>query len=431
MQPGNGRKIGWASAAAVVVANMIGTGVFTSLGLQLDKIDSVWSVLLLWLIGGAIALLGAFSYAELGTRLPKSGGEYYFLSKIYHPFLGYLAGWVSLTVGFAASVALAALAMGDYAEHFLPLNDKQLALTAIILISLVHSISIKQSSAFQNAFTLLKLLLILFFIAACFYLPAPEDAALVVNDFDIHIGHPAFMVGLVYVAYAFSGWNAAAYIVEEIRMPVRNLPRALIGGTLVVSALYVLLQMGFLYQASVEELQGRVDVGQVVAELLFGPVGGQLMSLFISLFLVSSISASVWVGPRVVRAMADDYAIWHFLAKDNSSGIPVRAVWMQAAISIFMVLGSHFDQVFLYSGFVLHVFTTLAVAGVIVLRLKEGAKGYKSPGYPWVQLVFLAVSIWMLLVLMYDRPVESLMGGVNLAIGAVSYWWSLRFGKQQ
>lgn len=430
MQPGNGRKIGWASAAAVVVANMIGTGVFTSLGLQLDKMDNVWTVLLLWLIGGTIALLGAFSYAELGTRLPKSGGEYYFLSQIYHPFLGYLAGWVSLTVGFAASVALAALAMGDYAEHFLPLGKKELALGAIILISLVHSISIKQSSVFQNAFTLLKLLLILFFIAACFYLPAPQDAALVVATVEINVGHPAFMVGLVYVAYAFSGWNAAAYIVEEIRMPERNLPKALIGGTLVVSVLYVLLQMGFLYQASVEELQGRVDVGQVVAELLFGPVGGQLMSLFISLFLVSSISASVWVGPRVVRAMADDYAIWHFLAKDNRSGIPVRAVWMQAAISIFMVLGSHFDQVFLYSGFVLHVFTTLAVAGVIVLRFKEGKKGYQSPGYPWVQLIFLAVSIWMLLVLMYDRPVESLMGVINLAIGAVSYWWSLRFGKK-
>lgn len=428
MQPANGRKIGWASAAAIVVANMIGVGVFTSLGLQVDKLDSVWSVLLLWLIGGAIALLGAFSYAELGTRLPRSGGEYYFLSKIYHPFVGYLAGWVSLTVGFAASVALAALAMGDYAAHFLPIGKKALALSAIVVISVVHSVSIKQSSTFQNAFTLLKLLLILFFIAACFYQPAPQDAALSVHQFSLDIGHPAFMVGLVYVSYAFSGWNAAAYIVEEIREPQRNLPKALIGGTLVVSTLYVLLQMGFLHQASLHQLSGRVDVGQVVANILFGPVGGQLMSLFISLFLVSSISASVWVGPRVMRAMADDYAIWHFLAKDNARGVPVRAVWMQAAISLFMVLGSHFDQVFLYSGFVLHVFTTLAVAGVIMLRLKEGKKGYASPGYPWVQIAFLGISVWMLAVLVYDRPVESLMGLANLAIGGVSYWWSKRFG---
>lgn len=426
MQPANGRKIGWASAAAIVVANMIGTGVFTSLGLQLEKIQNVWMVLLLWLLGGIIALLGAFSYAELGTRLPRSGGEYYFLSQIYHPFVGYLAGWVSLTVGFAAAVALAALAMGDYAEHFLPVGKKTLAVLAILLISLAHSISIRQSSTFQNIFTLLKLLLMLFFIMACFYQPAPAETAIAQTPLNLNIGSPSFMVGLVYVSYAYSGWNAAAYIVEEIRVPRRNLPRALIGGTVVVSSLYFLLQLGFLYQAKASDLEGRVDVGQVVAEILFGPVGGQLMSLFISLFLISSISASVWVGPRVVRAMADDYSIWHFLAKDNKSGVPVRAVWMQAAISLFMVITSHFDQVFLYSGFVLQLFTMLAVAGVILLRIRGGNAGYRSPGYPWVQVVFLAVSLWMLAVLLYDRPRESWMGILNLAVGAVSYWWSKR-----
>jgi len=426
MQPANGRKIGWVSAAAIAVANMIGTGVFTSLGLQLEKIQNVWMVLLLWLLGGVIALLGAFSYAELGTRLPRSGGEYYFLSRIYHPFVGYLAGWVSLTVGFAAAVALAALAMGDYAEHFLPVGKKTLAVLAILLISLAHSVSIRQSSTFQNTFTLLKLLLLLFFILVCFYQPAPAETAITQTPLSLRIGSPSFMIGLVYVSYAYSGWNAAAYIVEEIRMPQRNLPRALIGGTLVVSSLYFLLQLGFLYQARASDLEGRVDVGQVVAEILFGPVGGQLVSLFISLFLVSSISASVWVGPRVVRAMADDYSIWHFLAKDNKSGVPVRAVWMQAAISLFMVITSHFDQVFLYSGFVLQLFTTLAVAGVILLRLRGGAAAYQSPGYPWVQLVFLAVSLWMLAVLLYDRPRESWMGVLNLAVGAVSYWWSKR-----
>ncbi len=427
MQPKNGRKIGWASAAAIVIANMIGTGVFTTLGLQLEKISSVWAVLLLWLLGGVIALFGSFSYAELGTRLPRSGGEYYFLSRIYHPFLGYLAGWVSLTVGFSASVALAALAMGDYAQHFLSVGAKPLAITAILLISLVHSISIRQSSSFQNLFTLLKLLLILFFILACFIRPAPENAALSGAAFSLAIDSPAFMVGLVYVAYSFSGWNAAAYIVEEIKDPVRNLPKALIIGTVLVSALYVLLQMGFLYQASEEQLAGRVDVGQVVAHLMFGTVGGQLISLFISLFLISSISANVWVGPRVVRAMADDYSIWHFLAKDNASGIPVRAVWMQAAISVFMVLSSQFDQVFLYSGFVLHLFTTLAVAGVLLLRWRSGPGGYRSPFYPWAQLLFLGVSVWMLAVLIYDRPTESLMGLANLGVGAISYWWSKRF----
>ncbi|MEQ8703290.1 MAG: amino acid permease [Phaeodactylibacter sp.] len=427
MHTSNGRKIGWVSAAAIVVANMIGTGVFTSLGLQVGKIGSIWSILLLWVLGGFIALMGAFSYAELGTRLPKSGGEYNFLYHIYHPFMGYLAGWVSLTVGFAASVALAAMAMGKYAQDFLPVSPNVLAVGVIVLISLAHSFSIRQSSNFQNGATAVKLLLMLFFIVACFVIPAPEGTALKSATFELEIGTSAFMIGLVYVTYSFSGWNAAAYIVEEIRTPSVNLPKALILGTLTVSLLYVLLQAGFLYQASVQQLNNEIEVGKIVAHILFGPTGGRLMSLFVSLFLISSISASIWVGPRVVRAMADDFSIWHFLAKDNASGVPVRAVWMQAGISLFMVLTSPFDRVFLYSGFVLQLFTTLSVAGLLILRWREGKAGYSSPGYPWVQIVFLAISIWIIAVLIYDKPRESLMGAANLLVGAISYWWSRRY----
>ena len=212
------------------------------------------------------------------------------------------------------------------------------------------------------------------------------------------------MVGLVYVTYSFSGWNAAAYIVEEIRTPAVNLPKALILGTLVVSLLYVLLQAGFLYQASVQQLDGQIEVGKIVAHILFGSTGGQLISLFISLFLISSISANIWVGPRVVRAMADDFTIWRFFAKDNLSGVPVRAVWMQAGISLFMVLSSPFDRVFLYSGFVLQLFTTLAVAGLLWVRWRDGKVGYSSPGYPWVQIIFLAISVCVIAVLIHDQP---------------------------
>ncbi len=424
MQQVSGRKIGWISAAAIVVANMVGTGVFTTLGLQLESLRSTWSILLLWLLGGVFSLFGAFSYAELGTKLPRSGGEYHYLSRIYHPFIGYLSGWVSLTIGFAASVTLAALAMGAYISKFLPVSAQFIAVSTVVAISLVHSANIRQSSRFQNVFTALKLLLIAFFILACFLLEPngrpPEEAA----AWHAELGKPAFAVALAYVIYAFSGWNAAAYIVEEIEDPARNLPRALVGGTLAVSILYVLLQLAFLQQASIDQLQGKLEVGQVVAEVMFGSTGGRLISFFIALFLVSSISAMVWVGPRVVRAMADDYAIWRFLARDNRSGIPVRAVWLQAAISIAMILISSFKEVFFYSGFVLQLVTTAAVAGLFVMRWKNGHKGYSSPGYPWVQIVFLAFSFWMLGVLLYDKPRESLWGLANLGLGAVSYWLS-------
>ncbi len=411
-----------------MVANMIGTGVFTSLGLQLSHLSDGWTILLLWLLGGIFALLGALSYAELGTRLPRSGGEYHFIQRIYGPFWGYLAGWVSLTVGFSASVALAALALGAYLEPVTGIPQQPMAMGAIIGISLLHSVSIKQSSVFQNTATLIKLGLLALFIGACFSSPGASDSALKAPLSSISPWSPAFMVGLVYVAYAFSGWNAAAYIVEEIRAPQRSLPKALLAGTIAVSLLYVLLQAGFLYQVSPEALRGRIDIGQLVGAEVFGTAGSKAIAVCIALFLVSSISASIWVGPRVVRAMADDFRIWGFLARDNARGIPVRAVWLQGAISLFMVTASHFDEVFLYSGFVLQLFTTLAVAGVILLRLRHGPpSGYRSPGYPWVQLAFLALSVWMLGVLLYDQPRESLMGLANLGVGAVSYFWSRRF----
>lgn len=424
MQQASGKKIGWVSAAAIVVANMVGTGVFTSLGLQLESLRSVWSIILLWVLGGLISLFGAFSYAELGTKLPRSGGEYYFLSRIYHPILGYLSGWISLTVGFAASVALAAMAMGAYIGKFMPVSAQFMAIATILLVSLVHSVNIRQSSHFQNTFTALKLLLILFFILACFIMEPVGAPLELKTSWHTELTKPTFAVSLVYVLYAFSGWNAAAYIVEEIESPVRNLPRALIGGTLLVSVLYVLLQLAFLKQAGVAQLQGKVEVGQIVAELMFGASGGRAISFFIAFFLVSSISAMVWVGPRVVRAMANDYTIWRFLSQDNRNGIPVRAVWLQASISIFMIATSSFEQVLVYSGFVLQLFTTAAVAGVFVMRWKNGHSGYSSPGYPWVQLAFLAISFWILAFLLYERPVESLWGLANLGLGAISYWLS-------
>jgi APA family basic amino acid/polyamine antiporter len=164
------KKIGWFSASSLVVANMIGTGVFTTLGFQLENIQNSWSVLALWSLGGLISLFGAFSYAELGTHLPRSGGEYHFLSKLYHPFLGYLSGWVSLTVGFAAPVALAAMALGAYTYRFLPMSPVWIAGITVLVLSLVHSYNLRQSSTFQNSFTLAKIILIIILVVLGFYL---------------------------------------------------------------------------------------------------------------------------------------------------------------------------------------------------------------------------------------------------------------------
>lgn len=419
------KKIGWVSAAAIVVANMIGTGVFTTLGKQLQSLDNTWTILSLWLIGGIISLFGAFSYAELGTRYPRSGGEYHFLSKLYHPFIGYLSGWVSLTVGFSASVALSAMAMGAYLVAFVPLSGKAIAALSILGVSLVHSYNIRQSSRVQNVLTLLKIALVLFFIIGAFVMEPSHNAIDWSAGWQAEVFSPSYAVALVYVTYAFSGWNAAAYIVEEIKTPKRNLPRALIGGTLLVSVLFILLQWAFLRQATVAQLKNNVEVGQIVAEMMFGADGGRLISGLIAMLLIAGISAMTWVGPRVTRTMASDYWVWQSFARDNRYGIPVRAIWLQSAIALFMVFTSSFEQVLIYSGFVLQLITTLTVAGIFISRRQNPQKQhYRSPWYPWIQIIYLVFSVWMLVFLVIDKPYESAWGLTNLVLGAISYRWN-------
>jgi APA family basic amino acid/polyamine antiporter len=419
------QKIGWGSAAAIVVANMVGTGVFTSLGFQVEMVQNRYAILALWAVGGLNALLGAFAYAELGTHLRRSGGEYHYLSTLYHPFLGYLSGWISITVGFGASLALTAMAMGFYMTPILHSDPKWIAFISIIVLSLIHSFSLRQSSLVQNGLTLLKVLLILLLIVAGWYLPpAAQDSWQSSATSPWVWNSTAFAVALVFVNYSYSGWNAAAYIVEEIRNPVRNLPRALIGGAAVVSVLYVLLQLSFLRQVPLEILLQKVEVGHLAAESMFGPKIGNWFSVSIALLLASSLSAMVWVGPRITSSMAKDHESWRFFRTQNRHGIPVRAVWFQAIISLGLILTGTFEQLLLYSGFILQLFNALTIAGVFILRYKfPELRGYRSPLFPWLQLIFLLISVWMLVFLLLDKPIESLLGVANLLVGALTFFW--------
>lgn len=421
-------KISWRSAAALVLANMIGTGAFTTLGLQLEWINNGSVLLLLWAIGGLVAWCGAVSYAELGTRLPRSGGEAHFLAEIFHPLLGFLSGWVSLTVGFAAAVALSAMAVGQYLAAWTSWNPLLIAAGSIIILSLAHSLGTKESSRLQNGLTAVKLLLVLALGLAGAFLPAPEGTVVdwSFNSFDA-VWSPGAAIAMISVFYAFSGWNAAAYIVEEIEEPRKNLPKALVIGTLVVSGLFLLLQYGFLRQAGSAALTGQIDVAQVAAGAMFGPRVGQLVSVLIGILLLTGISAMIWVGPRVVRAMGDSHQLWKTFGELSPQGLPLRATWLQGGISLFLVFTSSFERVLLYSGFVLQLFTFLAVAGLLLHRLRtpKGA-GYSSPLYPLPQVIFLAFSAWSLVYLLKNQPLESLLGLLNVVAGLAAYYFDVR-----
>ncbi len=421
-------KIGWKSGAALVLANMVGTGAFTTLGIQLKYLENAWAVLALWVLGGLMALLGAFSYAELGVRLPKSGGEAHFLREIYHPFIGFLSGWVSLSVGFAAAVALSAMAVGQYTAFLTGWPPMITALVAILILSLAHSWSLRHSSHLQNLLTAMKLLLVLLLVLAGLVLPAHPDAMDSV-DWQLSglrsVWSSGAAVAMMAVFYAYSGWNAAAYIVEEMEQPEKNLPKALIMGSLLVSLLFVLLQFAFLRQAGSAALVGQIGVGQIAATAMFGEQWGDFISTLIGILLLAGISAMIWIGPRVVEAMGEGHQLWRIFGKRSANGLPLRAIWLQAGISIFLVLTASFERVLLYSGFVLQLFTFLAVLGLLLLRHRSrGAKvvvAWQSPFYPWAQLIFLGFSLWSMGYLLVNQPVESLLGLMNVATGALAY----------
>ena len=425
-------RIGFITAASLVVANMIGTGIFTSLGFQVEYVDSVFALLMLWVVGGGLALCGALAYGELGAALPRSGGEYHLLSRIYHPSLGFLAGWISATLGFAGPIALAAIAFGEYTTAVFPsLSAQHLAAGIVVVSSIIHGVSVKLGSQFQNLFTGLKVLLIVLFIGAAVGVDAPQPISVLPTWEGLgQMITPGFAVSLVFVSYAYTGWNAAIYIVGEIKNPNKNLPRSLLLGTLLVMVLYVLLNFVFLYTVPMGELAGRVEVGYVSGLAVFGEVGGQIMSMLIAVLLISTVSAMVFLGPRITQAMGEDLPALRWLAFTSEREIPVVSVLFQATVALIFIYTSTFEQVLIYAGFTLTLITSLTVAGVFVLRIREPDlnRPYRTWGYPVTPAIFLLLNTWILVYVFIDKPTESLVGLGIVAVGAVLYGVSVWFG---
>ncbi|MGB5434279.1 MAG: APC family permease [Maribacter sp.] len=424
--------IGLPTATAIVIANMIGAGIFTSLGFQLVDTVNTWSIMILWCLGAVMALCGALSYAEIATYWVRSGGEYHFLSKAFHPLVGYLSGWVSLTIGFSAPIALSGMALGAYISPYLGVPELPLAIFTIIVISFFHSMSIKRSSILQNSTTLLKIILIFIFVFFGLTRIPEASAYLFDKSWKDELLLPAFAVSFVYVTFSYSGWNAATYIVDEIRDVRKNLPRALLLGTGIVSLLYLLLNIVFLRQNQLEDIRGQLEIGQITAISIFGQNGGELISFGIAFMLISSISAMVWAGPRVTQAMAEDHTLWRWFAQKTMGKVPLRAIWLQTAITLGLLFTGTFEQVMIYSGFILQLFAALAVAAVFVVRRRNKSKsGFRSPIFPLPQLIFLILSAWILMYLLIAQPFETGLGLVNLALGYMVYRIDLFYTKNK
>lgn len=419
------RVMGCFSATMIVVASMIGTGVFTTTGILLQQTPSAPAVLIAWLIGGLGAFFGAVSYAELVAMSPRNGGEYQLLSHIFHPAIGFVAGWISLIVGFSAPIASTAMAFGAYASQSVAWIDPfWAALAAILLFSLIHAVRVTLGSFIQNIFTALKLLLVSTFVIG----------GIMLGNFE-HVFHesmtqtttamlaPGFAIGLIYVTYAYTGWNGSAYIAGEIKNPTKSLPRALALGTAIVTLVYLGLNAVFLAAAPTAHLSGVLEVGAIAATALFGEGIGRMLSAVISLLLLSSLSAMIMSGPRIYQSIGEDYPAFRFLAKRAGGSGPFWAICLQAVIAVLMLLTTKFDALIAYMGFTLSLNAALTVFGVFVQRIRypKAKRPYRCWGYPVTPILFILLSLWMVVFTIFETPMVAVSGSITILSGLGLY----------
>ena len=411
------RRIGLGTATALVVASMIGAGVFTTSGFTLASVGTPSRVLLAWGVGGVLALLGALSYGALAARIAESGGEYLFLARTLHPFAGFLAGWVSLLAGFTAPIALAAAGFQAYFGAWLPDGFPLpiVGTAAIAIAGALHGLRLRHGVRAQNAAVAIKLALLAAFVAiGATRLPdlSPAPRA---PDFSLS----AFCVSLVWISLSYSGWNAAVYVGGEVRDPQRNLPRSLVLGTVAVALLYLALNAIFVLAAPAESLAGQPAIAAVAARAIGGPGLEGFVRPIVALALFTSISAMVMSGPRVYARMAEDGLfprLFSFRAE-----VPTSAVGLQCALAVGVLWVADLSTLLGYIGWTLSVSAAFTVVGLMRLRAREGAARVPVPGWPWVPAIYVLGTLGAGGFMAARSPSEPLAGLATVAVGAILY----------
>jgi len=409
-----------------VIASMIGTGIFTSLGYQLINIKSGFVLLLLWFIGGLIALSGVLTYSELGAAFPKSGGEYNILSFAIHPSVGFAAGFISTTIGFAAPAVIASIAFGRYFYAVIPIIDPHcLSVIVLLIINILHVSSFKWGKIFQSTSTLIKILLLIFFFISGFTIGSPQLISFYPTENYLNtIFSSNFAVSLIWVSYAYSGWNSTIYIASDIIDPKKNVPLSMFSGTIFVTILYILINYIFLYTTPIDSLIGKVEIGYISGEYIFGEIGSKLIGLGISFLLLSTISSFVFIGPRILQVMGEDYGIIKIFAKKNNKDIPKNAFLFQMVLSLIVINTSSFEQIVVYTSVSLIFTTILAVISLFILRFnnKELHRPYRVWAYPITPLFFLFSNLWILVYTFQNMLIESILGILFIFASIIFYF---------
>ncbi|UCE04794.1 MAG: amino acid permease [bacterium] len=426
------RGISLTTAIAIVVGNMIGSGIFITTGFVADKVPGPGWVLLCWIIGGLIAISGALCYVELSTRMPEVGGEYVYLKKLYHPLFGFLTGWTSLIVGFSAPIASSSLSFAEYtfAGLDIPLSvntvvpKKIAAILIILMFTIVHYLGVRLGSKVQNILTAFKMIIVFGLAAIGFALGSGQGLNLSFHS-DSSFNALTFGTAMMLVMFSYSGWNASAYIAGELKNPKKSLPISLLLGTTIVIILYLSINLFIVKSVPFAELKGTTAVVEAASMKTFGAWIGKILSLLVAIALLSSLSAFIMIGPRVYFAMAKDRLFLPFAGRIHPKyEVPGRSIIIQAFIAILMVLISSIEPLLLYIIFALNIFPWLAVFGLFLARRKAIGEdtAVKVWGYPIIPIFFLTASLTLMIVMYLNKPVESTAAVITVLLGIPCYF---------
>ena len=439
------RGFGLATATFVVVSSMVGTGVLTTSGYTVFFTQSNQLMLWLWFAGGVLALCGALTIAELSAALPRTGGDYVFLHEAFGPVPAFLSGWVSFLVGFGGPIAVSGAAFAKYLLDPIGLPDSQsfwlekiLATAAVLAFAIIHACGHRSGGVAQVAST-------------CFKLVALGTLALVglfagwkrwPNLMDMPnasaIPWTAALSSLVYVSYAYTGWNGAGYIAGETRDATRNVPRAIFLGTGLVLVLYLALNVFYGLALSAQDIQsivhgssGSADVDRVApiawvaSSALLGSRASGILSTIVGVTLLASVSAYVLTGPRVLMAMAHTGQFPAFAGRVSPrTGAPVVAIWVQVAWALALLWFAPFEQTLSYSGVGLALISMLTVATIFPLRKRWGTsdRPFLMPAYPLVPIIFLVGSALLTGAAFLAKPLESGLAVASILCGIPIYY---------
>lgn len=426
------RQISGFTATCLLISSVVGTGIFTTTGFMARDLGDPWLILALWGGGALMALTGAMCYSELGAAFPFVGGDYVYLREAYHPFIAFLSGWAAFTVGFGAAIAAGAMGFSAYVLQLFPgeahsiLQAKGVALALLWGLTAVHVGGVGPGGFLQQVLTILKVGAIAFLVVGAFAVGQGDWQHLAITPHTSFAGMGTLVVSFIFVTYAYSGWNAAGYIAGEILDPTRSIPRTMIGGTLLVGVLYAVLNLVYFYALPVHALSAPplLPVAEKAAVAMFGPTAANFVTILLCVSIAGTVSAMIWTGPRVYYAMAQDGFLPDFFSDtERNHGTPVRSIILQSLWVTVLVLSGTFEQLVIYSGMIITVFTALTVGAVIILRQRRPqlVRPFRVPLYPALPVSFILVSGVIMIVLGLEKPVETFWACLTLSAGIPMY----------